>query len=983
MDDYLSKGLSSVLRRLGQQRRAGDDVPPRDAPDEPAEDLPQELGGHPVFELIGRGGMGLVYRGGDPELGRTLAIKVLAKRHAGDPELVQRFRREASICSRLQHPGVVPVYGRGELADGRPYFTMKVVDGETLAELLRRDGRDPAVRERHLGIFAKICQTLAYVHASHVVHGDLKPGNVMVGAFGEIQVMDWGFAREIEGEPVRRSGHILGTPAYMAPEQARGDAEKIGPRTDVFGLGAILCEVLTGEPPYIGEDRDAVYLAASRGWNQSAFERLEACGADPALVALARRCLAADPDARPADANFVEAEVTGHLESVALRAHEAGQAALAASVRAEQERRSRRVVTALGAALLAAVASVAALLLWQQRERTRHEADTRGAVEAALDRALRLHGRAAQQPPEQVLYWDEALAAAMQASDFATAAGATAADVERVARIVADVRRDRDAALAMRELRNWLEEIRPHMGDDRGCEGIEADYAAVFARHGFDLRGQAPVDVARQMAASPLLPSLVRALEDWAFAHHREHPEQGGEWQRLLTIAALADPDGWRDRVRLAFTHGDADQLVALARELDLRTSPAQTINLLGRMLVGHGRNDEAVRLLRDALTWHPQDFWILHDLARALDDVVPPPRPEILGLRLAGTSVRPGSAHAWTDYAYALKTSGQPQRALDALERATTLDPDYARAWRFRAWIQRDLGDFEAARAAAARAIGCAEHFQARSLLADALRGLGRHTEALEQARLAVAARPDEFQTQFSLGQSLAELEVWPEAEAALRRASELAPESAAPHRALTYVLTRTDRHEAAAAAARVAYDMLAEAGQHDQLPAADYHRNATARRAAVAARMKNGDPMAWADPQELAWCAEVAWMRGEFGKAFAWFRAIHAIDPGNLAGHRYCAIVTAARIATDQGQDATVADREAASRCAMAWMAEELAAARRLARIGQRDPAQLSEWVTRLLENPLMKTLWDRDGESRQLRRDVEDFLGEMRKK
>src|SRR4051812_48898955 len=221
------------------------------------------------YQLLGeiaRGGMGAVLRGRDVDLGRDLAVKVLLEKHADNPAVVHRFLEEAQIGGQLQHPGGVPVYAAGRFGD-RPFFTMKLVQGHTLAALLGERTDPSQDRPRLLGIALKVSEALAYAHAKGVIHRDLKPANVMVGAFGEVQVMDWGLAKVLaeggvadeegasrqhkpeEGTLIRTarstgsSGHgteteagsLLGTPAYMPPEQANGDVN-LDRRADVFGL---------------------------------------------------------------------------------------------------------------------------------------------------------------------------------------------------------------------------------------------------------------------------------------------------------------------------------------------------------------------------------------------------------------------------------------------------------------------------------------------------------------------------------------------------------------------------------------------------------------------------------------------------------------------------------------------------------------------------------------------------------------------------
>ena len=176
--------------------------------------------------------------------------------------------------AQLQHPGIVPVHQVGKLADGRPFYTMKRVRGETLADVLKLRGAQSVDLLGVLGQFRRVCEAMAYAHAQNVLHRDLKPANVMVGDYGEVLLMDWGLAKvlsevtataEMTPEPASQAIDLgagwaerdptkggLGTIPYMAPEQAQGNVEEVDKRSDVFGLGAILCNILTGHPPYIG-----------------------------------------------------------------------------------------------------------------------------------------------------------------------------------------------------------------------------------------------------------------------------------------------------------------------------------------------------------------------------------------------------------------------------------------------------------------------------------------------------------------------------------------------------------------------------------------------------------------------------------------------------------------------------------------------------------------------------------------------------------
>jgi tetratricopeptide (TPR) repeat protein len=330
-------------------------------------------------------------------LGRELAVKVLRDDYRDRPDARGRFVAEAKVGSQLQHPAIVPVYELGHFADGRPFITMKLVEGQTLAALLRERPDSAHELPRFLSVFEQVCQAMAYAHNKGVIHRDLKPANVMVGAFGEVQVMDWGFAKVTgNGQPtagreegasarlpadLTHSGALMGTPAYMPPEQARGEVALVDSRADVFALGALLCEILTGSPPYTGGSTDDVYHLAVAGDLSNAFARLDTCAADAALRALAKQCLAADREHRPRDASAVAREVNTYLAQAQERLRQAQMDRAAADARAMSERRARYLTLALAAALLLG-AGVAG---WQAVAATaaKHDAQTAAAGETA------------------------------------------------------------------------------------------------------------------------------------------------------------------------------------------------------------------------------------------------------------------------------------------------------------------------------------------------------------------------------------------------------------------------------------------------------------------------------------------------------------------------------------------------------------------------------------------------------------------------
>jgi len=280
------------------------------------------------LEELGRGGMATVYLAEDTVLGRRVALKVVATA-ASRPEIVERMRTEARVIARLEHPGIVPVHDAGMLPDGRVYYAMKRVDGKRLDEL----AGTMALPER-LRAFQRICEAVAFAHAHGVVHRDLKPENVMIGAFGEVLVMDWGVAKVLAdpdggsaaasapGASGTADGQIIGTLAYMAPEQAEGSAERTGDAADVYALGAILYFLLTGRAPF----DDAA--AGRRAHGEARLAPTPPRRIDPAiprpLESIVLRAMAADPAGRYASAAEAAAEVARFLDGERVVSHREG-----------------------------------------------------------------------------------------------------------------------------------------------------------------------------------------------------------------------------------------------------------------------------------------------------------------------------------------------------------------------------------------------------------------------------------------------------------------------------------------------------------------------------------------------------------------------------------------------------------------------------------------------------------------------------------
>jgi serine/threonine protein kinase len=281
-----------------------------------------------LLEELGHGGMGTVYLAEDTVLERRVALKVVATA-AARPGAAERMWNEARVLARLEHPGIVPVHDAGSLPDGRIFYAMKRVDGKRLDEL----AAGLALPER-LRAFQRICDAVAFAHARGVVHRDLKPENVMVGPFGEVLVMDWGVAKALEGAgspppdgapPARAgttAGSVVGTLAYMAPEQAEGAAERIGKPADVYALGAILYFLCAGRAPFDGAAAERRARGDARAQPESPRRLVPELA--PALEAIVLRAMALEPDGRYGSVEDLSADVARFLDGDRVLAHREG-----------------------------------------------------------------------------------------------------------------------------------------------------------------------------------------------------------------------------------------------------------------------------------------------------------------------------------------------------------------------------------------------------------------------------------------------------------------------------------------------------------------------------------------------------------------------------------------------------------------------------------------------------------------------------------
>jgi serine/threonine-protein kinase len=322
-DEKTSPPADAYRRTLADSPAARSSPDPRPPEPRPADELEPAAGRYEMRDQLGEGGMGEVYLCVDHRVGRDIAMKVIRRERGVHADAQARFVREARVQGQLEHPSIVPVYDMGRDASGSAYFTMRRVRGKTLEQVIDElhAGVPATAREwtRHklLTAFGSVCLAVEFAHARGVLHRDLKPDNIMFGDFGEIYVLDWGLAKVIErrdGDPESRRavtpdpaadeahrtivGAVMGTPGYMAPEQARRDDVELDARTDVYALGAILFELLAYEPLHARGSSDEVLRSTLRGADARPSVRAPSREVAPELDAICVRATAVERSSR-------------------------------------------------------------------------------------------------------------------------------------------------------------------------------------------------------------------------------------------------------------------------------------------------------------------------------------------------------------------------------------------------------------------------------------------------------------------------------------------------------------------------------------------------------------------------------------------------------------------------------------------------------------------------------------------------------------
>jgi tetratricopeptide (TPR) repeat protein len=740
----------------------------------PTIDPGKEVGGrYRLGEEIARGGMGVVYAARDIVLDRDIGLKTLKQLPPDDSPDIRRFRGEARITGQLQHPGIPPVHDLGTFPDGRPFLAMKLIQGCTLEKLLKDRPDLSHDRGRFVATFERICQAVGYAHAHQVIHRDLKPSNVMVGAFGEVQVMDWGLAKvltearptdpgpddntpgtearsPLDPDDATRDGVAVGTAAYMPREQAIGAITQIDERSDVFGLGAILCAILTGHPPYEALTREDARQMAAVAMLGGAFARLDACGAEPELVGLCKRCLSAEKADRPRNGEEVAGAVAALRAAADERARRAEVERERAEVRAAEQRKRRRVQLALAAAVALLLAGGGAFAWWRDRQAAeqsladerRMSAEFRAEAEAQNARSG-VHALLAASTDLRKRYQFEDAAVALDQAELLTAKGA--ADlrpvVERAKADLALVRRLDDVRM---KRSTWIAE--PGGKGRFDLAGAVRDYPEAFRFAGLDVLGADPGAVAAAVAGSPVRAELVAALDDWSAL-----PLDDSIRDRILGVLRRADPGPWLDAFRDPAVRNNPLRLWWLARSAAPARLPPATLTALAEVMWGRGL--DPVPLLARAQFAHPGDFLIPFQLglsAKAAADQV--------AHYQAARITRRWNVAVLINLGVALKDKGDVDGAIAAYKEAITHNPRYAKAHNGLGVILCDVKkDYDGAIAAFREAITHDPRYAlAHYNLGVALKGKGDLDGAIAAYKEAITHDPTLASAHHNLGNAL-----------------------------------------------------------------------------------------------------------------------------------------------------------------------------------------------------------------------------------
>jgi tetratricopeptide (TPR) repeat protein len=594
-----------------------------------------------------------------------------------------------------------------------------------------------------------------------------------------------------ESDRLTQIGQALGTPAFMSPEQAQGAIELLDERTDVFGLGAILCVILTGSAPYQGGDQESVFRRAALADLGDAFERLVLSCADPELVDICRQCLEADAAKRPAHAGIVASRISNFLTSVQEQLERARLERATAEFQAREERKRRRLAVGLTIIIVSVIVLGSALGIWYARDKAKRnteaalrrnylESEVSNAVNEAEQRGRELHERLQDERKAAELLsnpreWQRLVESAQDSLKRAAVLEAEGNDYlppdlrHRVENLALQIEiDDRNRRLAADLDRIRLESTDIEQGQIR-IQPAGPKLAKALRTAGYDILQGNPSDLAVQIRQSSIHIALVAALDFWA-----QGETDGLLRTRLLEVARGADPDPWRDSFRHPDVWDDRAKLQKFANQVDCAQHSPQLLTALGDRL--RSRNGDALALFRRALLAHPGDFWLYFEFGITSRNPV-----EQAGAFRAALSIRPDSAVVLYNLGVVLQADRCRDEAASCYRRALELDPKSSGALNNLGLVLDEQGHRPEAMACYRRAIDCDSHCATAYInLGGSLKLEGLTDEAIACYRKALEIDPNSSAALNNLGGALIERGPHEQGISFLRKALVLAPDNA-----------------------------------------------------------------------------------------------------------------------------------------------------------------------------------------------------------
>jgi serine/threonine protein kinase/tetratricopeptide (TPR) repeat protein len=783
-DPLVLQRVDALLKAHGEPNLMldGDRLVPTEDTPQPSQGPGTVIGPYKLLEQIGEGGFGVVFLAEQTvPVRRKVALKVL-KPGMDTRQVIARFEAERQALAIMDHPHIAKVFDGGVTPSGRPFFVLELVKGVPVTEFCDQNHLSPRQR---LELFLHVCHAVQHAHQKGIIHRDLKPSNVLVALHDgvpAVKVIDFGVAKALGQELTDKTlftglAQMIGTPLYMSPEQAGQSGLDIDTRSDIYSLGVLLYELLTGTTPFtkerfkqaaydeirriireedppkpstrLSESKDSLpSISALRHTEPARLTRLVRGELDWIVM----RALEKDRNRRYDTANGFALDVQRYLADEPVLAC---PPSVGYRFRKFARRNKRALVTA--ALLVAMLLVVAGGLGWIVSDRVARQVRMAGEVNQFLERA-------------ETLYADNKLPEAMAEVQKARGVLEAGGGDEELARQVRLWHTDLDTAAKLEGIRlEWYDL------DDR-IRGY-ADFARVFRAYGIDVEALPVEEATARVVDSQIKLDLVLALDSWAGQLRTDSlPQNPARWQRLRAISRAADPDPWRLRLYAAVEAKDVKTLRQLANGADAARLRTGTLAFLGDSLRLAGDVEAAVTFLRKAQRQHPSDFSINSTLAFCLTELKPLPLDEVIAFRRVALAVRPQSSWAHNALGVALRKHERLDEGILEYREAIRLRPKSA-------WAHYNLG--------------------------NALRDQKKLDEAIASYRKAIEIDPKLAKTYFNLGNALRARQKLDEAVAAYRTAIELDPKNAVAHYGLGFALHQQKKLDEATASYRKAIEI------------------------------------------------------------------------------------------------------------------------------------------------------------------------------